>query len=74
MKKLQIIISSVLIVVMLVFSHFSSLLVFVEKNQSLLLEEVATVIFGVDIFSKNDKPTNAEFVALIADKLSLETR
>lgn len=31
-------------------------------------------IFGVEIFSQNDKPTNAEFVALIADKLSLETR
>lgn len=29
-------------------------------------------IYGFKIFDKKDKPTNSEFVALIADKLSLE--
>lgn len=29
-------------------------------------------IFGYNIYSKNDKPTNGEFIALIADKLILE--
>ena len=29
-------------------------------------------IFGLNIFDKNDKPTNSEFVALIADRLKLE--
>ena len=29
-------------------------------------------IFGLKIFDVNDKPTNSEFVALIADRLSLE--
>lgn len=28
-------------------------------------------IFGLNIFDKNDKPTNAEFVALVADRLAL---
>jgi len=29
-------------------------------------------IFGFNIYSKNDKPTNGEFIALIADRLLLE--
>lgn len=29
-------------------------------------------IFGLKILEQNERPTNAEFVALIADKLSLE--
>jgi len=29
-------------------------------------------IFGYNIYSKNDKPTNGEFIALIADRLQLE--
>ena len=29
-------------------------------------------IFGYNIYSKHDKPTNGEFIALIADKLILE--
>ena len=29
-------------------------------------------IFGYNIYSKNDKPTNGEFIALIADKLIME--
>ena len=29
-------------------------------------------IFGIKIFDKNEKPTNGEFVALIADRLSYE--
>ena len=29
-------------------------------------------IFGLKIFDEYDKPTNSEFVALIADRLSLE--
>lgn len=29
-------------------------------------------IFGLKIFDENDKPTNSEFVALIADRLALE--
>lgn len=29
-------------------------------------------IFGYNIYSKNDKPTNGEFIALIADKLMME--
>ena len=29
-------------------------------------------LFGVDILDINDRPTNAEFVALLADRLSLE--
>jgi len=31
-------------------------------------------IFGIEVLSQNEKPTNSEFVALLADKLSLETR
>lgn len=30
-------------------------------------------IFGYTIYSKNDKPTNGEFIALVADKLIMET-
>jgi two-component system response regulator (stage 0 sporulation protein A) len=29
-------------------------------------------IFGYNIYNKNDKPTNGEFIALIADRLSLD--
>ncbi len=29
-------------------------------------------IFGYNIYSKNDKPTNGEFIALIADRLQIE--
>ena len=29
-------------------------------------------IFGIKIYSPNEKPTNGEFIALIADKLLLE--
>jgi len=29
-------------------------------------------IFGLKIFNKNEKPTNSEFVALVADRLSYE--
>jgi two-component system response regulator (stage 0 sporulation protein A) len=29
-------------------------------------------IFGYNIYSKNDKPTNGEFIALIADRLSID--
>lgn len=31
-------------------------------------------LFGIEVLSDNEKPTNSEFVALLADKLSLETR
>ena len=30
-------------------------------------------LFGYNIYSKNDKPTNGEFIALVADKLIMET-
>lgn len=29
-------------------------------------------IFGYNVYTRNDKPTNGEFIALIADKLMLE--
>ena len=29
-------------------------------------------LFGYHVYTKNDKPTNGEFIALIADKLLLE--
>lgn len=29
-------------------------------------------IFGYNIYNKNDKPTNGEFIALIADRLSMD--
>ncbi len=29
-------------------------------------------IFGYNIYTKNDKPTNGEFIALIADKLIID--
>lgn len=29
-------------------------------------------IFGLNIFDKNEKPTNSEFVALVADRLSYD--
>jgi two-component system response regulator (stage 0 sporulation protein A) len=29
-------------------------------------------LFGYNIYSKNDKPTNGEFIALVADKLLIE--
>lgn len=31
-------------------------------------------LFGYNIYNKNDKPTNGEFVALIADKMIMESR
>ena len=31
-------------------------------------------IFGIEVLTQNEKPTNSEFVALLADKLSLERR
>ena len=31
-------------------------------------------VFGINIYSRGDKPTNGEFIALIADKLSMEQR
>ena len=29
-------------------------------------------LFGFNVYGKNDKPTNGEFVALVADKLIIE--
>jgi two-component system response regulator (stage 0 sporulation protein A) len=29
-------------------------------------------IFGYNVYTKNDKPTNGEFIALVADKLAME--
>ena len=29
-------------------------------------------LFGYNIYGKNDKPTNGEFIALVADKLLME--
>ena len=29
-------------------------------------------LFGYVVYQKNDKPTNGEFIALVADKLSME--
>ena len=34
--------------------------------------ENLNAIFGYNIYGKNDKPTNGEFIALIADRLMLE--
>ena len=34
--------------------------------------ENLNTIFGYNIYTKNDKPTNGEFIALIADRLMLE--
>ena len=31
-------------------------------------------LFGFKVYGKNDKPTNGEFIALIADKLTLENQ
>jgi two-component system response regulator (stage 0 sporulation protein A) len=31
-------------------------------------------IFGYNIYGKNDKPTNGEFVALVADKLIMDSQ
>ena len=39
-----------------------------NKGKIVVLNE----IFGLKIFDKNEKPTNSEFVALIADRLSME--
>ena len=30
-------------------------------------------LFGYVVYDKNDKPTNGEFIALVADKLSMES-
>lgn len=35
--------------------------------------ENINVIFGIKVYSSNEKPTNGEFIALIADKLLLES-
>ena len=29
-------------------------------------------LFGFNVYGKNDKPTNGEFIALVADKLMIE--
>ena len=29
-------------------------------------------IFGIKVYTANDKPTNGEFIALVADKMILE--
>lgn len=34
--------------------------------------KTSTKLFGYNIYSKNDKPTNGEFIALVADKLIME--
>jgi two-component system, response regulator, stage 0 sporulation protein A len=34
--------------------------------------ENINIIFGYNIYSKNDKPTNGEFIALVADKMQIE--
>ena len=31
-------------------------------------------IYGIEIFTKEEKPTNSEFIAILADKLSLELK
>ena len=35
-------------------------------------DEDLSAPFGYNIYTKNDKPTNGEFIALIADRLMLE--
>ena len=30
-------------------------------------------IFGIEIYSANDRPTNGEFIALVADRISIMT-
>ena len=34
--------------------------------------ENLNALFGYNIYGKNDKPTNGEFIALVADKLLME--
>ena len=34
--------------------------------------ENLNALFGFNIYGKNDKPTNGEFIALVADKLLME--
>ena len=29
-------------------------------------------VFGIKVYSRNEKPTNGEFIALVADKMLLE--
>lgn len=41
-----------------------------NKGKMIILNE----IFGLKIFDANDKPTNSEFVALLADRLSIEIK
>lgn len=41
-----------------------------NKGKMLRLNEV----LGLHVLGRNEKPTNSEFVALIADKLNIETR
>ncbi|MDE5549542.1 MAG: sporulation initiation factor Spo0A C-terminal domain-containing protein, partial [Clostridia bacterium] len=35
------------------------------------IENINT-IFGIKIYTANDKPTNGEFIALLADKMIME--
>ena len=39
-----------------------------NKGKIVVLNE----LFGLKIFDNNEKPTNSEFVALVADRLSME--
>jgi two-component system response regulator (stage 0 sporulation protein A) len=34
--------------------------------------ENINALFGVKVYSSNEKPTNGEFIALLADKMLLE--
>ncbi|MDO4851923.1 MAG: sporulation initiation factor Spo0A C-terminal domain-containing protein [Clostridia bacterium] len=48
-----------------------------ESNQRFERESVQSIenlngLFGYNIYGKNDKPTNGEFIALVADKLLME--
>lgn len=36
--------------------------------------ELINDIFGFNVYEKNDKPTNGEFIALISDKIAMEQR
>ena len=40
--------------------------------QSVPSNENLNALFGYNIYGKNDKPTNGEFIALVADKLLME--
>ena len=36
------------------------------------IEENINSIFGLKVYTSNEKPTNGEFIALVADKMLLE--